>query len=136
MSIRTTLASRSDGPPGGRDEPDQGEIVDVPVRTRLSPLEEDGFEPSVPRQKDAYKQRDRHRSEAADARRAHIAIRTYLSTGIRLAFSPGVRDESKLAMGGEEFIETMPPDLRAGARPFAFFDKEGLVPYELSVCIL
>src|SRR6267143_789702 len=32
------------------------------------------------------------------ARRAHIAIRTYLSTGIRLAFSPGVRDESKLAM--------------------------------------
>jgi hypothetical protein len=65
-------------------------------------------------------------AEAADARRAHIAIRTYLSTGIRLAFSPGVRDESKLAMGGEEFIETMPPDLRAGARPFAFFDKEGL----------
>ena len=43
------------------------------------------------------------------ARRAHIAIRTYLSTGIRLAFSPGVRDESKLVMGGEEFIETLPP---------------------------
>ena len=35
----------------------------------------------------------------------HIAIKTYLSTGIRLAFSPGVRDASKLAMGGEEFIE-------------------------------
>jgi hypothetical protein len=29
----------------------------------------------------------------------HIAIKTYLSTGIRLAFSPGVRDASKLAMG-------------------------------------
>ena len=57
---------------------------------------------------------------------AHIAIRTYLSTGIRLAFSPGVRDESKLAMGGEEFIETLPPDLKAGARPFVFFDKEAL----------
>jgi hypothetical protein len=42
----------------------------------------------------------------------HIAIKTYLSTGIRLAFSPGVRDASKLAMGGEEFIETLPPDLR------------------------
>ncbi|MGC1891511.1 MAG: hypothetical protein WA709_36450, partial [Stellaceae bacterium] len=41
---------------------------------------------------------------AEGARRAHIAIKTYLSTGIRLAFSPGVRDESKLAMGGEEFI--------------------------------
>jgi 5-methylthioadenosine/S-adenosylhomocysteine deaminase len=57
-------------------------------------------------------------------RRAHIAIKTYLSTGIRLAFSPGVRDESKLAMGGEEFIETLPPDLREAARPFVFFDKE------------
>jgi len=53
---------------------------------------------------------------AEGARRAHIAIRTYLSTGIRLAFSPGVRDESKLAMGGEEFIETLPPDLRYLAR--------------------
>ena len=30
-------------------------------------------------------------------------------------------------MGGEEFIETLPPDLRAGARPFVFFDKETLV---------
>src|SRR5246127_545525 len=60
------------------------------------------------------------------ARRAHVAIKTYLSTGIRLAFSPGVRDESKLAMGGEEFIDTLPPDLRVGARPFVFIDKEGL----------
>jgi hypothetical protein len=46
----------------------------------------------------------------------HIAIKTYLSTGIRLAFSPGVRDASKLAMGGEEFIETLPPDLREDSR--------------------
>jgi len=58
------------------------------------------------------------------ARRAHVAIRTYLSTGIRLAFSPGVRDESKLAMGGEEFIDTLPPDLSAAAWPYVFFDKE------------
>jgi len=35
-----------------------------------------------------------------------------------------VRDESKLAMGGEEFVATLPPDLRAAARPFVFFDKE------------
>jgi cytosine/adenosine deaminase-related metal-dependent hydrolase len=47
---------------------------------------------------------------AEGARPAHIAIKTYLSTGIRLAFSPGVRDESKLAMGGEEFIETLPSE--------------------------
>jgi cytosine/adenosine deaminase-related metal-dependent hydrolase len=58
------------------------------------------------------------------ARRAHAAIKTYLGTGIRLAFSPGVRDESKLAMGGEEFVETLPADLREAARPFVFFDKE------------
>ncbi|HZU88315.1 MAG TPA: amidohydrolase family protein [Stellaceae bacterium] len=58
------------------------------------------------------------------ARRAHAAIRTYLSTGIRLAFSPGVRDESKLAMGGEAFIDTLPPDLREAALPLVFFDKE------------
>jgi 5-methylthioadenosine/S-adenosylhomocysteine deaminase len=57
-------------------------------------------------------------------RRAHAAIKTYLATGIRLAFSPGVRDESKLAMGGEEFVETLPADLREAARPFVFFDKE------------
>ena len=63
---------------------------------------------------------------AEGARRAHVAIKTYLSTGIRLAFSPGVRDESKLAMGGEEFIATLPPDLREAARPFVFFDKETL----------
>src|SRR5262249_55207310 len=58
------------------------------------------------------------------AQRAHVAIKTYLSTGIRLAFSPGVRDESKLAMGGEEFIETLPPDLCEAARSFVFFDKD------------
>jgi 5-methylthioadenosine/S-adenosylhomocysteine deaminase len=61
---------------------------------------------------------------AEGARRAHLAIRTYLSTGIRLAFSPGARDESKLAMGGEGFIATLPPDLKEAARPFVFFDKE------------
>ena len=29
-------------------------------------------------------------------------------------------------MGGQEFIETLPPDLRVGARPFVFFDKAAL----------
>jgi hypothetical protein len=28
-------------------------------------------------------------------------------------------------MCGEEFIETLPPDLRVGARPFVFFDQPG-----------
>jgi len=60
------------------------------------------------------------------ARRAHAAIKTYLSTGIRLAFSPGVRDESKLAMGDEEFTDTLSVDLKEAARPFVYFDKEVL----------
>ena len=63
---------------------------------------------------------------AEGARRAHAAIKTYLATGIRLAFSPGVRDESKLAMSGEEFIETLPLDLKEAARPLVFFNKEAL----------
>src|SRR6266849_1321210 len=58
------------------------------------------------------------------ARRAHVAIRTYLATGIRLAFSPGVRDESKLVMGGEEFVATLPAELGDAVRPLVFFDKE------------
>jgi 5-methylthioadenosine/S-adenosylhomocysteine deaminase len=58
------------------------------------------------------------------ARRAHVAIRTYLAAGIRLAFSPGVRDESKLVMGGEEFVATLPAELGDAVRPLVFFDKE------------
>jgi 5-methylthioadenosine/S-adenosylhomocysteine deaminase len=61
------------------------------------------------------------------ARRAHAAIKTYRETGIRLAFSPGVRDESKLAMGGEDFFATLPDDLREAARPFVFFNKAAFV---------
>ncbi len=60
------------------------------------------------------------------ARRAHAAIAIYRKTGIRLAFSPGVRDESKLAMGGEDFLLTLPADLREAARPFVHFDKTGV----------
>ncbi len=56
-------------------------------------------------------------------RRAHAAIKTYRATGIRLAFSPGVRDESKLVMGGEDFIASLPDELREAARSFVFFDK-------------
>ena len=55
--------------------------------------------------------------------RAHTAIRTYLDSGIRLAFSPGVRDESKLALDEQAFFETLPDDLKAFARPRVFYDK-------------
>jgi hypothetical protein len=105
-------------------------IVDVRF-ARDSLLEGDGFELPVPQQirsrfrasspvshdrVDGLATRNRRFESVSLQRRGinepHIAIQTYLSTGIRLAFSPGVRDPSKLAMGGEEFIETLPPDLR------------------------
>src|SRR5579871_6793847 len=55
--------------------------------------------------------------------RAHTAIGTYLAAGIRLAFSPGVRDESKLALDEIGFLRTLPADLQEWARPRVFYDK-------------
>src|SRR5260370_36605369 len=56
------------------------------------------------------------------ARRAHVAIKTYLESGIRLAFSPGLRDESKLVMGGNAFLATLPPELRGPPAEAVAFD--------------
>jgi len=55
--------------------------------------------------------------------RAHTAIKVYLASGIRLAFSPGVRDESKLALDELKFFETLPPDLKEWAKPRVHYDK-------------
>jgi len=63
----------------------------------------------------------------AAARRAGAAIGTYLSTGIRLAFSPAIRDESRLALDGEGFLARLPPDLQAWAAPLVRFDKRQAV---------
>ncbi len=56
--------------------------------------------------------------------RAHQAIKVYLDSGIRLAFSPGVRDESRLALDENAFFETLPEDLKAFAKPRVFYDKK------------
>ncbi|MEI8191941.1 MAG: amidohydrolase family protein, partial [candidate division NC10 bacterium] len=60
---------------------------------------------------------------ASGARRAEAAIRTSLSTRIRLAFSPAIRDESRLALDEEGFLATLPTDLQAWATPLVRFDK-------------
>ena len=60
---------------------------------------------------------------AVGASRAHAAIKVYLDSGIRLAFSPGVRDESKLALDEFAFFETLPADLKDWARPRVQYDK-------------
>src|SRR6266508_5407043 len=39
------------------------------------------------------------------------AIRTYLASGIRLAFAPGVRNVDKLVLDGQAFLATLPSDL-------------------------
>src|SRR4051812_30533191 len=56
--------------------------------------------------------------------RAHAAIKVYLDSGIRLAFSPGVRDESKLALDELKFFETLPPDLKEWTKGRVFYDKK------------
>jgi cytosine/adenosine deaminase-related metal-dependent hydrolase len=55
--------------------------------------------------------------------RAHAAIKVYLDSGIRLAFSPGVRDESKLALDEFGFFATLPPELQEWAKPRVHYDK-------------
>lgn len=61
------------------------------------------------------------------AKRAHAAIRTYLATGLRLAFSPGIRDESKLVMGGEEFLQSLPGNLAGRVRHIVEIDRESVI---------
>jgi len=55
--------------------------------------------------------------------RAHAAIKVYLDSGIRLAFSPGVRDESKLALDEFGFFDTLPAELKEWAKPRVHYDK-------------
>jgi 5-methylthioadenosine/S-adenosylhomocysteine deaminase len=61
---------------------------------------------------------------AVGRERAHKAIKVYLDSGMRLAFSPGVRDESKLALDEFAFFETLPPELKEWARARVFYDKK------------
>jgi cytosine/adenosine deaminase-related metal-dependent hydrolase len=59
----------------------------------------------------------------AGADRAHRSVKTYLSTGIRLAYSPSIRDLNKLALGDEAFWKTLPADLQDWSRPLVAFDR-------------
>ena len=52
-----------------------------------------------------------HAAEAAER-----AIATYHEAGIRLAFSPGIRNANKLALDEPGFLATLPADLQAWAR--------------------
>ena len=54
------------------------------------------------------------------------AIRTYLDGGIRLAFSPGVRNIDKLVLDSRAFLATLPADLRAFAAPLVDLDSSAM----------
>src|SRR4030095_14794741 len=54
------------------------------------------------------------------------AIPTSLDGGIRLAFSPGVRNVDKLVLDSHAFLATLPPDLRAFAEPLVNLDSAAM----------
>jgi len=54
-------------------------------------------------------------------------IEAYRKAGIRLAYSPGGRNVNRLALDEEDFIETLPPDLREFALPMVSYDKSDFV---------
>lgn len=57
---------------------------------------------------------------------AHTSVQQYLESGLRLAFSPGLRNASKLALDEFAFFETLPDDLKEWTRPRVFYDKQAL----------
>jgi cytosine/adenosine deaminase-related metal-dependent hydrolase len=60
----------------------------------------------------------------AGADRAHRSVKTYLATGIRLAYSPSIRDLNKLALDDAAFWRTLPPDLQEWSKPLVEFDRK------------
>jgi 5-methylthioadenosine/S-adenosylhomocysteine deaminase len=54
------------------------------------------------------------------------AIENYQKVGIRVAYSPGVRNMNTLALDDTKFFETLPPDLQAFARPMVYYDKKAV----------
>ncbi len=55
------------------------------------------------------------------------AIEGYKKAGIRVAYSPGIRNVNTLAYDDVEFFNTLPPELQEFARPLVFIDKQAAV---------
>lgn len=54
-------------------------------------------------------------------------IKGYKETGIRLIYSPGIRNKNILAYDDEEFYQTLPKELQKVVKPMVYFDKEASV---------
>ncbi|WP_237215705.1 amidohydrolase family protein [Falsiroseomonas oryziterrae] len=59
----------------------------------------------------------------AEARKAILA---YREAGIRLAYSPGVRNRNKFCVDEQAFAATLPPDLADFVRPFVSYDANAI----------
>ena len=57
---------------------------------------------------------------------ARTAILAYGEAGIRLAYSPGVRNRNKFCVDEQGFAATLPPDLRAFVDPFLAYDAAAI----------
>lgn len=72
-----------------------------------------------------------HHNESGAALDPHLKetcarkIEGYQTTGIRLGFSPGVRNKNVLAYDDREFLKTLPPDLRQGGRAHGIYRSGG-----------
>jgi cytosine/adenosine deaminase-related metal-dependent hydrolase len=55
---------------------------------------------------------------------ARLAIQAYAGSGIRLAYSPAVRNRNKFVVGEHDFLATLPEDLRAFCEPFTRYDAD------------
>ena len=51
-------------------------------------------------------------------------LEAYRRTGLRVAYSPGIRDINMIASDDEAFYETLPAELKEFTRPLIFFDKQ------------
>lgn len=54
------------------------------------------------------------------------AIEAYRRAGIRLAYSPAVRNRNRFCVDEQGFLATLPPDLAAFVRPFTEYDAEAI----------
>ena len=57
---------------------------------------------------------------------ARKAIGAYRASGIRLAYSPAVRNRNKFCVDEQGFLATLPPDLADFVRPFTAYDADAI----------
>ena len=65
--------------------------------------------------------------------KAKTSIENYNKVGMRVAYSPGIKDVNALANDDEAFYETLPPKLQKAVRPMVFFDKAAAQDYYIDL---